>query len=117
MIELGELERRSEDFAGRNTRVIVVSMEGLADARLTQADFSHLLVLADEGRGLSEAAGLVHPKAAPDGRDADAPTTILFDRSGAVRWLFRSPEVLERLSPDELLHAIDSQFSPAHSGN
>jgi alkyl hydroperoxide reductase subunit AhpC len=108
MIELVELERRHEDFARRNTRVIVASMEGLDDAKRTQADFPHLLVLADESRGLSEAAGLVHAHAAPDGRDADAPTTILVDREGMVRWLYRSPEVIVRLSPDEVLQAIDA---------
>jgi alkyl hydroperoxide reductase subunit AhpC len=107
MIELGELERRHEDFARRNARVIVASMEGLDDAKRTQADFPHLLVLADEGRGLSEAAGLVHPHAAPDGRDADAPTTILTNQTGTVRWLYRSPEIIARLSPDEVLRAID----------
>ena len=89
MIELGELERRHEDFARRNTRVIVASMEGLDDAKRTQTDFPHFLVLADEARGLSEAAGLVHAHAAPDGRDADAPTTILVDREGTVRWIYR----------------------------
>jgi len=106
MIELVELDGRHDDFSRRNTRVIVVSMEGLADAKLTQADFPHLLVLADEGRGLSEAAGLVHSRAAPDGRDADAPTTILVDRTGTVRWLYRSPQVIARLSPDEVLRAV-----------
>jgi alkyl hydroperoxide reductase subunit AhpC len=117
MIELVELERRHEDFARRNARVIVASLEGLEDAKRTQADYPHLLVIADESRGLSEAAALVHPKAAPDGRDANAPTTILVDRAGTVRWLFRSPEVLERLSPDDVLQAIDSQLSPQQSGN
>jgi len=114
MIELVELDGRHDDFARRNTRVIVVSMEGLADAKLTQADFPHLLVLADEGRGLSEAAELVHSRAAPDGRDADAPTTILIDRTGTVRWLYRSPEVIARLSPDEVLQAVREHLSAAH---
>jgi peroxiredoxin len=106
MIELGQLERRHEDFARRNTRVLVVSMEGLEDAKKTQADFPHLLVLADEGRGLSEAMELVDPHAAPDGRDADVPTTILVDRHGTVRWIHRSG-VISRLSPDEVLQAVD----------
>ena len=66
-------------------------MEGLDDARKSQTQFPHLIALADEARGLSEAAGLIHPHAAPDGRDADAPTTILVDRHGIVRWLYRSP--------------------------
>ena len=108
MIELGQLERRHEDFARRNTRVIVVSVEKPDDAQKTQADFPHLLVLADRGRGLSEAGGFLHPHAAPDGSDADAPTTVLVDRHGTVRWLYRSGEVIARLSPDEVLQAIDN---------
>jgi len=42
MIELGQLERRHEDFARRNTRVLVVSVEGIDDSTKTQADFPHL---------------------------------------------------------------------------
>jgi alkyl hydroperoxide reductase subunit AhpC len=110
MIELGQLERRHEDFTRRSTRVIAVSVDGTEDARKTQADFPHLLVLADESRGLSEAAQLIHPHAAPNGSDADAPTTILVDRHGTVRWLYRSSEVIARLSPDEVLQAIDAHI-------
>jgi alkyl hydroperoxide reductase subunit AhpC len=112
MIELDKLERRHEDFARRHTRVIVASLEGPDDATQTQAEYPHLLVLADQGRGLSEAVGLIHPHAAPDGRDADAPTTILVDQHGTVRWLYRSPRVIARLSPDDVLQAID-QHLPA----
>ena len=114
MVELGQLERRHADFAGRKTRVIAISMEGLDDAQKTRADFPHLLVLSDEGRGLSNAAALVHVHAKPDGSDADAPTTILVDRKGMVRWLFRPPDAITRLSPDELLQAID-QNMPSRS--
>ena len=110
MVELGQLERRQADFARRNARVIVSSVEGVDDARQTQADFPHLLVLADQGHGLSEAAELIHPHAAPDGKDADAPTTILVDRHGTVRWLYRSPRVIARLSPDDVLQAIDAHM-------
>jgi peroxiredoxin len=107
MTELVQLERRHEGFAARNARVVAVSIEGLDDARKTQADFPHLTVISDEHRALSEAARLIHPHAAPDGGDADAPTTILVDRRGTVRWVYRSPSVIARLSPDEVLQAID----------
>jgi peroxiredoxin len=107
MIELVQLERRHEDFQKRQTRVIAISVEGLEDARKTQADFPHLLVVSDEGRGLSNTVDLIHPHAAPDGGDADVPTTILVDRGGIVRWLYRSPQVIVRLSPDDVLQAID----------
>jgi peroxiredoxin len=107
MVELVQLERRHEDFATRNARVLVVSIEGLDDARKTQADFPHLTVLSDDARSLSEAAGLIHAHAAPDGGDADVPTTILVDGQGVVRWLYRSPRVIARLSPDNVLEALD----------
>ena len=111
MIELGQLERRHEDFAHRNTRVIVVSVEGTEDASKTQTDFPHLIVLADKERALTEAAGLLHSHAAPDGSDIATPTTILVDRHGAVRWVFRPDSVITRLSPDEVLLAID-RYAP-----
>jgi alkyl hydroperoxide reductase subunit AhpC len=107
MTELVQLERRHDDFARRKTRVLVTSLEGLGEAKQTQADFPHLVVLADETRSLSEAAGVIHPHAGPDGGDADAPTTILVDRQGIVRFLYRSPSVIERLSPDEVLREVD----------
>jgi alkyl hydroperoxide reductase subunit AhpC len=108
MIELGQLERRHEDFAKRNVRVIAVSLEDGDKATKTQAEFPHLLVLADHGRGLSNAAQLVHPQSTPEGADTSAPTTILVDRRGIVRWLFRPGEAITRLSPDDVLHAIDA---------
>lgn len=108
MKELVQLERRHEDFPKRNAAVIVVSVEGLDDARKTQADFPHLNVLSDEKHSLSEAAGLIHPGAGPDGADTDAPTTIVVDRRGIVRWLYRSPSVIARLSPDDVLEAVDT---------
>ena len=110
MTELVQLERRHEAFPKRNARVVVVSVEGLDDARKTQADFPHLTVLSDEALGLSRAAALIHPHAAPDGGDTDVPTTILVNRSGTVRWLYRSPSVIARLSPDEVLRAIDTNI-------
>lgn len=110
MIELVQLERRYEEFPKRNTRVIAVSVEGLEDAQRTQADFPHLTVVSDASHSLSDAAGLIHARAAPDGSDIDVPTTILVDKSGTVQWLYRSPSVISRLSPDQVLHAIDQHL-------
>jgi alkyl hydroperoxide reductase subunit AhpC len=107
VIELGQLERRHEDFDKRNTRVIVVSVEGTDDAKKTHDQFPHLVVISDEGHGLSDAAGLIHAHAGPGGADADMPTTILVDREGRVRWLHSSGAVIARPSPDEVLQAID----------
>jgi alkyl hydroperoxide reductase subunit AhpC len=110
MTELVQLERANEQFAKRNVRVLVASLEGLELAKQTQADFPHLVVLADETRSLSLAAGLIHSHAAPDGSDADVPTTVLIDRRADVRWIYRSPAVIVRLTPDEVLRAIDQNL-------
>ena len=114
MIELGQLERRHEDFARRNTQVIASSVEGTEDAKKTQAELGHLSVLADQGRGLTNAAAVLHAHAGPDGSDVDLPITILVDRQGVVRWLFQPSMATERLSPDEVLQALD-QHLPATS--
>jgi peroxiredoxin len=110
MIELVQLDAHHEDFEKRKTRVLVASIESLDDASKTQAQYPHLVVLADHSRKLSEAAGLVHPHAGPDGRDVDVPTTVLTDRQGTVRWVYRSPAVNARLSPEEVVRAIDRCF-------
>ena len=48
MTELVQLERRHDEFPKRHARVIAVSVEGLDDARKTQADYPHLTVVSDE---------------------------------------------------------------------
>jgi alkyl hydroperoxide reductase subunit AhpC len=110
MVELGQLERRHEDFDRKHARLIVVSIEGQDDAKKTKAQFPDLVVLSDESRSLSNAANLIHAHAKPDGADADAPTTIFVDKNGVVRWVYRTPLVVARLSPDDVLQAIDAHM-------
>jgi hypothetical protein len=59
---------------------------------------------------LSEAVDLIHQKSAPNGGDTAAPTTILVDGGGTVRWLFRPDRVFDRLRPAQLLAAIDKEM-------
>ena len=111
MTELGELERHHADFVRRDTRVVVVSLEGPEEAKKTQADFPHLVVVADAQRGLSSVAAAIHPQSAPGGGDTAAPATLLVDRHGTVCWEYRPNTFLSRLSPDELLAAIDQHLA------
>jgi peroxiredoxin len=110
MAELGELEQHHADFDQRNTRVVVVSMEDPEAAKKTQGDFPHLTVVADAQKGLSGVADAIHQRSAPDGGDTAAPATLLVDRTGTVRWQYRPRRFLTRLSPQELLAAIDEQL-------
>jgi peroxiredoxin len=107
MIELGQLEKRFADIDGRQTRVVVASLEAPDEAAKTQSDFPRLLVLADNNRNLAKAAGVIHLQSKPGGDDTSAPTTVLIDRHGVVRWIHRPERNLARLSVDELLAAID----------
>src|SRR4051812_39257774 len=105
MIELGELERHRQEFEKRNVRLVVVSVEGTADAAANQADFPHLVVVSDADKQLANAVRVLHERSAPDGTDTTAPTTILIDGSGTIRWTFRPDRVATRLSPAQLLEA------------
>jgi peroxiredoxin len=111
MIELDQLERRHEDFSRRNVQVVASSPEGTEDAKKTQDEFRDLRVLADKGMSLTDAVGVRHAHASPDGSDTNLPTTILVDRQGVVRWVFTPTMATERLSPDEVLQAIDQHMS------
>jgi alkyl hydroperoxide reductase subunit AhpC len=110
MVELGELEANHAEFEERGTRVVVISMEDCAKAEATQADFPHLKVVADGDARMCRALEVIHPGIAPDGSDAAAPTTILVDGKGKVRWLFRPERHMTRLSTAELLKAIDEHL-------
>jgi peroxiredoxin len=107
MIELGELEAHHQQFAQKNARVVVASLEDQAKAEETQKQFPHLVVVADPKRKLAETLEVMHRKSAPDGSDTTAPTTVILDGSGTVRWTFRPQNALTRLSPGEVLAALE----------
>ena len=46
----------------------------------------------------------------PDGGDTAAPTTLLVDGGGTVRWTFRPDRFLNRLSPSQVLAAVDKEM-------
>jgi alkyl hydroperoxide reductase subunit AhpC len=108
MIELGELERHFQEFKSRNNAVdiVAISIDDREHAQKSQAQFPHLIVVADTDRKMCETLDVMHP-----GQDTAAPTTILVDGQGTVRWVFRADRFLETLSPAQLLAAIDKHMS------
>lgn len=111
MVELGELEAHHEEFSRNNTRIIASSVEVRELAENTQQQFPHLVVLADADQNLSKAVDLIHQHSSPEGGDTSAPTTILVDREGIVRWVFRPTRYIERISVPDLLAAVQ-QYLP-----
>ena len=110
MIELGELEAQHAEFEKRKTRVVVVSVEDQETAQATQKDLPHLVVVADSNRKLSTALDVLHADSAPGGGDTAAPTTFIVDGSGIVRWTFRPDRIFRRLTPAEVLEAVDKHI-------
>lgn len=113
MVELGQLEKNHEEFTQRGVAVFVVSPDELEDAKRTKSKFPHLNVVSDANMSLSRAVHAVHPGMAPGGKDTNAPTTLLINSSGEVRWVFRPDRFLERLPAAELLKAINQHLGPA----
>jgi peroxiredoxin len=111
MIELGQLEAHHDEFAKRNVRVVAVSADDLDDAKKTKQKFSDLTVVADHSHKLIDAAAVLHPGAGEGGEDVAAPTTILIDKHGVVRELYRPPSVASRLSASELLAMVDTKLT------
>ncbi len=110
MIELGELESHHAEFAQRGVRIIAVSNDDQATTQLTQADFPHLVLVSDAGQPMAKAIDVVQAGQGHDGGDTNAPTTFLIDGEGRVRWLFRPTRIIVRLSPAEMLMAIDATW-------
>ena len=111
MIELGQLEAHHDAFAKRHTRVVAVSVDGLEDSKKVQQDFPHLIVVADHDHKLVDAVGVLHPGAGEHGEDVAAPTTILVDKHGVVRTLYRPTNVGSRLSASEVLAMVDRKLT------
>jgi peroxiredoxin len=110
MVELGQLEAHQAEFAARGVRVVAASMDDVADTAATHPKFPHLTVVSDAGEALAKAAAVVGPQHSPSGGDTVAPTTVLIDAGGRVRWVFRPDRYINRLTPQDLLAAIDAHL-------
>ena len=110
MIELGGLNKRTEDFAKQGVRIIAVSNDDQTKAQETKVKLPNLLIVSDRDQNLAKAVQVLHPRAAPDGSDTNAPTTFLIDGDGYVRWMYRPDRIFDRLSADELLQAINQTW-------
>jgi peroxiredoxin len=90
----------------------VISNDDQPAARLTQADFPHLIVVADAEQNMAKAIQVIHAGAGPLQTDTNAPTTFIVDGAGSVRWFFRPDQFIVRLPADKLLAAIAQTLPP-----
>ena len=109
MVELGQLEKQHEEFAKRHVQVVAISNDNQPNARKTQARFPNLVIVADTDQNMAKAVQVIHPGAGPNLEDTNAPTTFLVDGTGTVRWYAQPERFIERLTPEDLLAAIDQK--------
>src|SRR4051812_36866913 len=107
MVELGQLEKHHDQFAARNVRIVAVSLDDITNTAVTQQKFPHLTVVSDADESMAKAADIIGPQRSPTGGDTVSPTTVLVDAGGRVRWVYRPDRYINRLSPQDLLVAID----------
>jgi peroxiredoxin len=112
MTELGELESHYQEFKNRKNpvEIIAISPDDRENAEKSQARFPHLKVVADADREMCQTLDVL---TGPTSEDPAAPTTILVDGQGTVCWLFRPDRFLVRLSPSQVLAAIDAHMPVA----
>ena len=109
MIELGQLEAHHDEFSKRHTRVVAVSVDDLDDSKKTKQNVPHLVVVADTDHKLVDAVQVQY--GSEGGKEVAAPTTILVDKHGVVRALFRPNNVASRLSAREVLAMVDKDLA------
>jgi peroxiredoxin len=107
MIELGQLEKHHAEFDANGVRIVAVSLDDVPESLETQNKFPHLTILSDRDQSLARAADVIGPHHSPRGEITVSPTTVLLDKSGEVRWLFRPDRYTTRLAPQDLLAEID----------
>jgi len=109
--ELGQLNEHFANFASRGLRIVAVSVDNREDTDRMQQQFPQLILLADPERKMTDAFQAMHKGAGPGHSDVAAPTTVLLDKTGHVQWYFRPDRVIERLTPDQLLTAVQPHLS------
>jgi peroxiredoxin len=111
MIELGQLEERHADFDKRNVRVVAISPDDLETSKTTQQAFSHVQIVSDAEHKIAEALAVTDKDhRSMKGEDTNAPTTILVDGAGTVRWVGRPDSVLVRFSTEDVLKEVDQHL-------
>jgi peroxiredoxin len=111
MVELGQLESRHQDFAARSTQIVAVSLDNQEDTAKTASKFPNLVLVSDAQGSLSGAVEVIGPHRGPDGKETLSPTTLLIDRKGEVRWVFRPDRYIERLKAEEVLARVDEYLA------
>jgi peroxiredoxin len=106
MAELQGLQSRIDDFENAGARVVAISPDSVEQNRQViewlELDFP---ILSDAGLAATDAFGVRHDDASPEGGDIPRPATFILE-GGAVRWRDLTESWRIRPRPDDLLTAL-----------
>jgi peroxiredoxin len=106
IFELVGLDGLSPELQNRQVRIIAISHDDYEETQGSQNSFPHLAFVADSAGKMARALAVDCPVAGPGSRETNAPTTMLVDGGGIVRWIFRPERYDVRLSPEEVFRAV-----------
>jgi alkyl hydroperoxide reductase subunit AhpC len=117
--ELGELARRRDEFAARNTKLIDVSVDSVdshrkwsADIAETQGQGLNYPLVGDEDRTVANLYGMIHPNAI---ETATVRTVFIIGPDKKVKLTLTYPAAIGR-NVDEILRVLDGlQLSSKYS--
>jgi peroxiredoxin len=106
MSELQGLQSQIDDFREAGASVVAISPDDVGQNReVTESLGLDFPILSDRGLVATDAFGLRHAGAGPDGSDVPRPATFIL-QEGRVRWRDLTENFRVRPRPDDLLAAL-----------
>jgi peroxiredoxin len=106
---MAQLESRKQEIETAGAQVAYVAAEkrdgAWKPARFLERHPISFPFLLDEDRAVTKAYGLHHAFGV-DALNIAHPATLVIDRSGTVRWIYRGENQFDRAALDEVLNAV-----------
>jgi peroxiredoxin len=106
---MAQLESRKQEIEAAGTQVAYVAAEkrdgAWKPAKFLEKHPISFLFLLDEDRAVTKEYGLHHAFGV-DALNIAHPATLVIDRNGTVRWIYRGDNQFDRAPLDEVLKAV-----------
>ncbi len=104
MSELRGLGEVNDELKRQGGRLLAISTDPpVRTKKVVEKNRLEYPVLCDVDKTVIQAYGIVHEGAGPGGADIALPANILIDKNAEVVWTHIASNIVDRLSPDEVL--------------
>jgi peroxiredoxin len=105
---LRSFERNLREFESRGVQIAAISVDSPRESSdLARSQGYTFPLLCDPDMAAIRAYGVLHQHGGEHGQDIARPAEFLVDRSGTIRWVNLTENVLARLRPQTVLGALD----------